>query len=75
MATSATYRVSTAFKSVMKTIQSLTVVFKSDPIRVGRLFREDDGIEGCFIFHRRPDQVSALNLSQGQKFTARLAVM
>jgi hypothetical protein len=51
------------------------VVFKSDPIRVGRLFREDDGIEGCFIFHRRPDQVSALNLSQGHNFTARLAVM
>jgi hypothetical protein len=29
------------------------------------LLREEDGIEGCFIFHRRPDEVSAL-LSQSE---------
>ncbi|KAJ7207323.1 hypothetical protein B0H12DRAFT_1034514, partial [Mycena haematopus] len=25
-------------------------------VRVGRLFREDDGVEGCGMFHKRPER-------------------
>ncbi|KAJ7264418.1 hypothetical protein C8J57DRAFT_1069951, partial [Mycena rebaudengoi] len=36
--------------------QSFSRVFESNPIHFRRLFQEEPGIEGCTMFHRRPDQ-------------------
>ncbi|KAJ6494233.1 hypothetical protein C8R45DRAFT_824432, partial [Mycena sanguinolenta] len=54
-------------------------------MRLGRLFREDDGVEGCGMFHKRPERtlhiignilriLFSLALSPLYLFTPRLVV-